>query len=197
MNKFTELLNDRILFLDGAMGTMIQRHKLEEADYRGERFADWPSDLKGNNDLLVLTQPHLIEEIHRRFLEAGADMVVLADHATGSLISPAHYEELLLAYHKIICAEVAGPLILHVCGPCGDRLKLFASTGIDAYHFEYQVGPKFAVDEVGDAMLCPADTLSVLQSVISPRDPQDLMCLRAVERHSGDNLSSFMQHASR
>ncbi len=57
MKKITELLDGRILFLDGAMGTMIQRHKLEEADYRGERFADWPSDLKGNNDLLSLTQP--------------------------------------------------------------------------------------------------------------------------------------------
>ena len=75
MNKFTELLNDRILFLDGAMGTMIQRHKLEEADYRGERFADWPSDLKGNNDLLSLTQPHIIRDIHTRYLEAGADII--------------------------------------------------------------------------------------------------------------------------
>jgi 5-methyltetrahydrofolate--homocysteine methyltransferase len=75
MNKFTELLNDRILFLDGAMGTMIQRHKLQEADYRGERFADWPSDLKGNNDLLSLTQPHIIRDIHTRYLEAGADII--------------------------------------------------------------------------------------------------------------------------
>ena len=65
MNKFTELLNERILFLDGAMGTMIQRHKLEEADYRGERFADWPSDLKGNNDLLCLTQPQVVADIWR------------------------------------------------------------------------------------------------------------------------------------
>jgi 5-methyltetrahydrofolate--homocysteine methyltransferase len=75
MNKFTQLLDERILFLDGAMGTMIQRHKLEEADYRGERFADWPSDLKGNNDLLSLTQPHIIRDIHTRYLEAGADII--------------------------------------------------------------------------------------------------------------------------
>jgi 5-methyltetrahydrofolate--homocysteine methyltransferase len=75
MTKITDLLEERILFLDGAMGTMIQRHKLEEADYRGERFADWPSDLKGNNDLLVLTQPHIIRDIHTQYLEAGADII--------------------------------------------------------------------------------------------------------------------------
>jgi len=75
MNNFTELLNERILFLDGAMGTMIQRHKLEEADYRGKRFADWPSDLKGNNDLLSLTQPQIIREIHTQYLQAGADII--------------------------------------------------------------------------------------------------------------------------
>ena len=75
MNNFTALLNERILFLDGAMGTMIQRHKLEEADYRGERFADWPSDLKGNNDLLSLTQPQIIRDIHTQYLEAGADII--------------------------------------------------------------------------------------------------------------------------
>jgi 5-methyltetrahydrofolate--homocysteine methyltransferase len=64
--KFIEkALRERILIIDGAMGTMIQRHKLEEKDYRGERFKDWASDLKGNNDLLVLTQPEIIEGIHR------------------------------------------------------------------------------------------------------------------------------------
>jgi 5-methyltetrahydrofolate--homocysteine methyltransferase len=75
MTKITDLLTERILFLDGAMGTMIQRHKLGETDYRGERFADWPSDLKGNNDLLVLTQPDIIADIHRQYLEAGADIL--------------------------------------------------------------------------------------------------------------------------
>jgi 5-methyltetrahydrofolate--homocysteine methyltransferase len=65
----------RILILDGGMGTMIQRHKLTEADYRGERFKDWPSDLKGNNDLLVLTQPDIIRGVHEAYLAAGADMI--------------------------------------------------------------------------------------------------------------------------
>jgi 5-methyltetrahydrofolate--homocysteine methyltransferase len=75
MKKFTDLLQDRILILDGAMGTMIQSYRLEEADYRGERFRDWPSDLKGNNDLLSLTQPGIIRDIHKAYLEAGADIV--------------------------------------------------------------------------------------------------------------------------
>ena len=70
-----DVLKERILIIDGAMGTMIQRHKLEEKDYRGERFKDWPIDLKGNNDLLCLTQPAIIEGIHREYLEAGADII--------------------------------------------------------------------------------------------------------------------------
>jgi 5-methyltetrahydrofolate--homocysteine methyltransferase len=67
--------NERILILDGAMGTMIQRHKLDEAGYRGTRFKDFSHDLKGNNDLLVLTQPTIISEIHNAYLEAGADII--------------------------------------------------------------------------------------------------------------------------
>ena len=69
------LLADRILVLDGAMGTMIQRHTLDETDFRGDRFADWPQPLQGNNDLLVLTQPDVIRGIHRAFLDAGADLI--------------------------------------------------------------------------------------------------------------------------
>jgi 5-methyltetrahydrofolate--homocysteine methyltransferase len=78
MNNHTLLkdqLAQRILFLDGAMGTMIQRYKLEEKDYRGTRFADWNSDLKGNNDLLSLTQPQIIQGIHKAYLDAGADII--------------------------------------------------------------------------------------------------------------------------
>ncbi len=75
MKTIHDLLNERILIIDGAMGTMIQRYKLSEADYRGERFKDWPTDLKGNNDLLCLTQPQIIKEIHKQYLEAGADIL--------------------------------------------------------------------------------------------------------------------------
>ena len=78
-NSRTELLKSllasRIVLLDGAMGTMIQSHKLTEADYRGARFADFPHDLRGNNDLLTLTQPQVIRSIHEAYLEAGADIV--------------------------------------------------------------------------------------------------------------------------
>jgi 5-methyltetrahydrofolate--homocysteine methyltransferase len=70
-----QALKQRILLLDGAMGTMIQRHKLDEAAYRGERFADWHSDLKGNNDLLAITQPDIIRSIHEEYLKAGADII--------------------------------------------------------------------------------------------------------------------------
>ena len=70
-----EVLSQRIVILDGAMGTMIQQHKLEEGDYRGDRFADWPSDLKGNNDLLGLTRPNVIQSIHRDYFEAGSDII--------------------------------------------------------------------------------------------------------------------------
>lgn len=73
--QLNSLLAERILVLDGAMGTMIQKRKLEEADYRGERFAEWDTPLKGMNDLLVLTQPKIIADIHREYLEAGADII--------------------------------------------------------------------------------------------------------------------------
>src|ERR1019366_5777792 len=70
-----QLLKERIVILDGAMGTMIQRHRLSEADYRGARFADHAKSLKGNNDLLQLTRPDVIAAIHAQYLEAGADII--------------------------------------------------------------------------------------------------------------------------
>ncbi len=75
MSQLENLLKERVLILDGAMGTMIQKYKLEDHDYRGERFKDWKHPLKGNNDLLVLTKPHVIEEIHNKYLESGADII--------------------------------------------------------------------------------------------------------------------------
>ena len=68
-------ISERILMLDGAMGTMIQRYNFSEEDYRGERFKDWESSRKGNNDLLSLTQPEAIDEIHKKYLLAGADIL--------------------------------------------------------------------------------------------------------------------------
>ena len=76
VHEVQDMLRNRILILDGAMGTMIQRYKLDEVAFRGERFKDWKKDLKGHNDLLNVTQPAVIEAIHRQYLEAGADIVV-------------------------------------------------------------------------------------------------------------------------
>ena len=70
MNSIKDQLKQRILIIDGAMGTMIQRYKLEEKDYRGELYKDWHKDVKGNNDLLSITQPKIVEAIHLQYLEA-------------------------------------------------------------------------------------------------------------------------------
>lgn len=75
MTRLRQALRDRILVLDGAMGTMIQRYKLSDADYRGERFKDFPHDVKGNNDLLSITRPDVILAIHKEYLDAGADII--------------------------------------------------------------------------------------------------------------------------
>src|SRR4051794_4832204 len=73
--ELAALLRERIVVIDGAMGTAIQRDRPSEAGYRGERFAEWPSDLQGNNDLLTITQPEIIATIHREYLDAGADII--------------------------------------------------------------------------------------------------------------------------
>jgi MtaA/CmuA family methyltransferase len=82
--------------------------------------------------------------------QAGADVVCLADHVTGDLASPRHYQELLLPLHKEITPQIGGPLILHVCGNCSDRVEFFAEAGFDAYHFEWQMDARKVVEKVGD-----------------------------------------------
>src|SRR6187200_1953131 len=84
------LLSKRILVLDGAMGTMVQRHKPTEADFRGERFRDHPKELRGDNDLLVLTRPDIIGAIHRQYLEAGAD-IIETNTFSGTSVAQADY----------------------------------------------------------------------------------------------------------
>lgn len=90
-DRLAAACDERILVFDGAMGTMIQREKLNEADYRGERFKDWHKDLKGNNDLLVLTKPEVIEDIHDAFLAAGAD-IIETDTFNATSVSMADYD---------------------------------------------------------------------------------------------------------
>ena len=89
-NRLYKALSERILVLDGAMGTMLQRYKFTEEDYRGERFKNWEYPLKGNNDLLSLTQPQAIEEVHRKYLEAGAD-IIETNTFSGTTIAMADY----------------------------------------------------------------------------------------------------------
>ena len=96
-------LEKRILIIDGAMGTMIQQYKLAEEDYRGERFKDWPSDLKGNNDLLSLTQPHIVKEIHKKYLAAGAD-IIETNTFNAQKVSLADYGMQALAYEMNLAA---------------------------------------------------------------------------------------------
>lgn len=88
----------------------------------------------------------------RAQFQAGADVLVLADHVTGDLAGPYHYQELLLPIHKEITSQIGGPLILHVCGDCNDRLELFAEAGFDVYHFEFQMDAKVVVKKVGHRM---------------------------------------------
>lgn len=105
-----EVLKNRILVIDGAMGTMIQRHKLTEADYRGERFKNWHTDVKGNNDLLCITKPEIIIGIHKLYLEAGAD-IIETNTFSSTVIAMADYEMQSLAYELNVaaakCARIA------------------------------------------------------------------------------------------
>ncbi len=98
-----QCLNERILIIDGAMGTMIQQHKLEEKDFRGERFKDWHTDVKGNNDLLSITQPGIIEGIHKEYLEAGADIIETNTFSSTS-IAQADYDMQSIAYDLNVAA---------------------------------------------------------------------------------------------
>ena len=142
MNSIKDLLSKRILIIDGAMGTMIQRYKLSEADYRGDRFKDYPSDLKGNNDLLSITQPHIVKAIHLEYLEAGADIIETNTFNTQA-ISLADYDMSALSYELNVasakCAREAvrefldkhpekidegGPFVAGAIGPMNKTLSL-------------------------------------------------------------------------
>ncbi|GAA4315057.1 hypothetical protein GCM10023115_27420 [Pontixanthobacter gangjinensis] len=114
MSKIEELLSQKILILDGAMGTMLQEYKFSEEDFRGKRFADWPVSLKGNNDLLSITQPEAIATIHRKYFEAGADIVetntfsgttiAMADYKMEELVYELNYESARIA--KEVAQEI-------------------------------------------------------------------------------------------
>ena len=130
IKAFETLLGERIFVMDGAMGTMVQGYSLDEAGYRGERLADHGSDLRGNNDILNLTRPEIVEEIHRAYFEAGADIVetntfsattiAQADYAAEDLVYELNYEGARLARKAADEAEAAEPgRICFVAGALG------------------------------------------------------------------------------
>jgi 5-methyltetrahydrofolate--homocysteine methyltransferase len=133
MANIRDELKKRILIIDGAMGTMIQRYKLEEKDYRGERFKDWHTDVKGNNDLLSITQPHIIEAIHELYLQAGAD-IIETNTFSSTRIAQADYDMQSLAYELNVasakCArkaiELSGKIawVAGAIGPLNKTLSL-------------------------------------------------------------------------
>src|SRR6476620_7993431 len=140
MSNITSLLQKRILIIDGAMGTMIQRYGLQEEDYRGVRFKDWASDLKGNNDLLSLTQPQIIIAIHKQYLEAGAD-IIETNTFKSQRVSLADYHMQHLAYEMNLAAATlarqavqefvaegnkrdGGPFVAGAIGPMNKTLAL-------------------------------------------------------------------------
>ena len=150
-----ELLEQRIVFLDGAMGTMVQNRDLAEDDYRGTRFADWPQDLKGNHDLLNLSRPDVIREIHDEFLRAGADIIEtntftanapsLADYGMESLVSEINQAGAAIARHVAdeIAAETGQPkFVAGVLGPTNRTASLSPDVndpGFRNIHFDQLV----------------------------------------------------------
>lgn len=126
MKTIEQYLKERILVIDGAMGTMIQRYKLDEGAYRGEQFKDWHTDLKGNNDLLSLTQPAIVEEIHRAYLEAGAD-IIETNTFNATTISQADYDTQAYAYDiNVAAARIARRAVDEYTRKTPDRPRFVA-----------------------------------------------------------------------
>ena len=143
--KLNDILKERIVILDGAMGTMIQKHKLQEEDYRGERFRNFHTSLKGNNDLLVLTQPQIIKDIHREYLAAGADLIEtntfnaniisMIDYDMVDLVDELNSEAVRLA--KEACAEYSTPdkprLVVGSLGPTNKTASISPQVNDPSY----------------------------------------------------------------
>ena len=195
MNTLQEALQQRILVIDGAMGTMIQRYRLSEEDYRGTRFADWPSDLKGNNDLLSLTRPDIIKAIHLQYLEAGAD-IIETNTFNAQSISMTDYDMSALAYEINVAAagcareavnefrakhpeksKAAGPFVAGALGPMNKTLSLspdvnnpgFRSVSFDEVAEAYTEQVRGLVDGGVDLLLIETifDTLNAKAAIFA------------------------------
>ncbi|MGB7991850.1 MAG: methionine synthase [Candidatus Methylophosphatis roskildensis] len=189
--ELSALLARRILILDGAMGTMVQQHRLAEADYRGSRFKDHPKDLKGNNDLLVLTRPDVIGGIHRAYLEAGADIIETSSF-NATRVSQAEYGLAGIAYElnleaarlvRTLCDEftAADPAKPRFCagvlGPTSRTLSIspdvndpgFRSIGFDELVDDYHDSARGLVDGGADILLSETifDTLNAKAAVFA------------------------------
>jgi 5-methyltetrahydrofolate--homocysteine methyltransferase len=159
-SKLRKLLDERILIIDGAMGTMVQRYKLEEADYRGERFKDWHTDVKGNNDMLCLTQPHIIKEIHKQYLSAGAN-IIETNTFNAQAISLADYDMQSLAYElNVAAAKVAKEAVKEFAAETGQpAAERFVAGAIGPMNKTLSLSPdvnnpgfrSVTFDEVADA----------------------------------------------
>ena len=136
-----ECLDERILIIDGAMGTMIQRYKLEEKDFRGERFIDWHKDVKGNNDLLSITQPQIIEAIHQEYLKAGADVIETNTFSSTS-IAQADYDMQSVAYElNVAAAKCARNAIDRVLLETNDKSEKFIAGAIGPLNKTLSLSP--------------------------------------------------------
>ncbi|NMB82559.1 MAG: methionine synthase, partial [Ignavibacteria bacterium] len=126
LENLKSILSRRILVLDGAMGTLIQRHKLTEEQFRGEIFKNHPVEIKGNNDLLVLTQPDIIKNIHRQYLEAGSD-IIETNTFNGNAISQADYQTEHLVYQiNFNAAKIAKEVALEFTNKNPDKPRFVA-----------------------------------------------------------------------
>ena len=189
-----DLLKERILIIDGAMGTMIQRHKLEEADYRGARFANWHKDVKGNNDLLSITQPDIIIGIHKQYLDAGAD-IIETNTFSSTTIAQADYDMQELAYELNVasakCARIAADeytaqnqakprFVAGAIGPLNKTLSLspdvnnpgYRAVTFDEVVIAYEEQIRGLVDGGADILLVETifDTLNAKAAIYAIKD---------------------------
>src|ERR1700704_3656456 len=150
------LLATRILVLDGAMGTMIQRHQLIEADFRGERLAAHPRELRGNNDLLVLTRPDIIAAIHRQYLEAGSDIIETNTFSSTAIAQADYGLEALVYELNLEGARLAKAACVEWTARTPDRPRFVAGS----------IGPTPPPPSVfppGNTPACPASPLDALR----------------------------------
>jgi 5-methyltetrahydrofolate--homocysteine methyltransferase len=195
-DAFLSLLRERLVILDGAMGTMIQRHRLSEADFRGSRFAQWRSDLRGNNDLLTITQPQIIGAIHRDYLLAGAD-IISTNTFNSTPVSQSDYRmESLIGELNLTAARVARQaadevgaatgrqcFVAGALGPTGRTASLspdvndpgFRNTTFDDLVAGYSEAARALVDGGVDALLIETifDTLNAKAALFAVREVLD------------------------